>query len=159
MFLHWRWVDRDWHGGSSGIFCSPDRYPFLPGISRRFKPNSARRVSGGFLEITDRFWPYERAAPPLAANDAWYYTAKVKELMQARTCVRSSFSAPDYKLAQEFYQRQIPLQTVERAIHLGCLRKYAALLNHPGGPLITSLHYFALLLEEVQRLLVAWPMA
>ena len=41
---------------------------------------------------------------------------------------------------------------MERAIHLGCLRKYAAMLNHQGGTLITSLHYFTLLLEEVQRL-------
>jgi hypothetical protein len=117
-----------------------------------FQGEICRRVSGGFLEITERFWPYERAAPPLPAQDVWTYTAKVKELMQARACVRSSFSAADYKLAQELYQRQIPLQTVERAIHLGCLRKYATLLNHQGGPLITSLHYFTLLLEEVQRL-------
>jgi hypothetical protein len=117
-----------------------------------FQREICRRVSGGFLEITDRFWPYERAASPLPAKDVWTYTAKVKELMQARACVRSSFSAADYKLAQNLYQRQIPLQTVERAIHLGCLRKYTALLNHQGGTLITSLHYFTLLLEEVQRL-------
>jgi hypothetical protein len=52
---------------------------------------------GGFLEITDRFWPYERAAPPLSVKDVWTYTAQVKELMQARGCVRSSFSATDYK--------------------------------------------------------------
>ncbi|HUO28558.1 MAG TPA: hypothetical protein VMU80_05040 [Bryobacteraceae bacterium] len=120
-----------------------------------FQGEICRRVSGGFLEITDRFWPYQRAAPPLAAKDVWTYTAKVKELMQARACVRSSFSAADYKLAQELYQRQIPLQTVERAIHLGCLRKYAALLHHQGGDLITSLHYFTVLLEEVQRLEVS----
>lgn len=117
-----------------------------------FQREVCRQVSGGFLEITDPFWPYERAAPPLPANDVWTYTAKVKELMQARACVRSSFSAADYKLAMELYQRQVPLQTVERAIHLGCLRKYAALLNHHGGTLITSLHYFTSLLEEVQRL-------
>jgi hypothetical protein len=50
------------------------------------------------------------------------------------------------------YQRQIPLQIVERAIHLGCMRKYVALLNHQGGTPITSLHYFTALLGEVQRL-------
>jgi hypothetical protein len=117
-----------------------------------FQREICHQVPGGFLEITDHFWPYERAAPSLPAKAVWTYTAKVKELMQARACVRSSFSAADYKLAQELYRRQIPLQTVERAIHLGCLRKYAALLNHHGGTPITSLHYFTLLLEEVQRL-------
>jgi hypothetical protein len=117
-----------------------------------FQGEIRRRASGCFLEITDRFWPYERVAPPLPANDVWTYTAKVKGLMQARACVRSSFSAADYKLALELYQRQVPLQTVERAIHLGCVRKCAALLNHQNGTLITSLHYFTLLLEEVQQL-------
>jgi hypothetical protein len=93
----------------------------------------------------------------LPSKDVWTYTAKVKELMQARACVCSSFSAADFKLAQELYRRQIPLQTVERAIHLGCLRKYAALLNNHGGTQITSLHYFTMLLEEVQRLEISDP--
>ena len=117
-----------------------------------FQREICRRVSGGYQEITDRFWPYERVASPSPAKDVWTDTAKVKELMQARACVRSSFSAADYKLAQELYRRQIPLQTVERAIHLACLRTYAALQDHQGGTPITSLHYFTLLLEEVQRL-------
>ena len=55
------------------------------------------------------------------------------------------------QLAIELYQRRVPFETVERAVHLGCLRKYAALLKQQGGTLITSLHYFTLLLEEVQR--------
>jgi hypothetical protein len=32
---------------------------------------------------------------------------------------------------------------------LGCARKYVALFNHKGGSLVTSLHYFAGLVEEV----------
>lgn len=116
-----------------------------------FQAEICRPASGGYLEIADRFWPYERATPPAATREAWNYTAQVKRLLQARACVHGSFSAADYKLAMALYQRQIPLQTVERAIHLGCLRKYAALLNHQGGTQITSLHYFTLLLEEVQQ--------
>lgn len=113
-------------------------------------------VAGGYLEIADRFWPYERAAPPWSTPDAWTYSAKVKQLMQSQACVHCPFSAADHKMAQELYQRQVPLQTLERAIHLGCVRKYAALLNHPGaGSLITTLRYFVLLLEEVQRLEVS----
>jgi hypothetical protein len=38
------------------------------------------------------------------------------------------------------FQRGIPVERIERAIHLGCLRKYAALFNHQGGTPITSLH-------------------
>jgi hypothetical protein len=116
-----------------------------------FQAEICRPVTGGYLEITDRFWPYERAAPSPATSDDWTYTAKVRQLMQARACVSTPFSAADYTLAMELYRRKVPLQTVERAVHLGCLRKYAALLNHQGGTLITSLHYFTLLLEEVQR--------
>jgi len=115
-----------------------------------FQAEICHPVSGGYLEIADRFWPYERAAPPEASREAWTYTCKVKQLLQARACVHSSFSAADYHLAMELYRRQVPLQIVERAIDLGCLRKYAALLNHPGGPLITSLYYFTLLLDEAQ---------
>jgi len=116
-----------------------------------FQAEICCRVAGGYLEITDRFWPYERAASPAPTQEAWTYAAKVKELMLSRACVRSPFSAADYSLAIELHQRKVPLETVERAIYLGCLRKYAALLHHQGGTLITSLHYFALLLEEMQR--------
>lgn len=120
-------------------------------LGNLFQAEICRQVSGGYLEIADRFWPYERAPSPEASREAWTYTAKVKQLLQSRACVHSSFSAADYGLAMELHRRQVPLQTVERAIHLGCLRKYVALLNHQGGPLITSLDYFTLLLDEVQR--------
>src|SRR4030095_2620101 len=96
----------------------------------------------GRIEINDRFWPYERARSPLAAQDADAYAAKVRELMLARHCVRGVFSASDHKLAQQLYYRGIPLQVVERAIHLGCLRKYAALLNNNTGTPITTFHCF-----------------
>ncbi|HXY51819.1 MAG TPA: hypothetical protein VEI01_20400, partial [Terriglobales bacterium] len=40
---------------------------------------------------------------------------------------------------------------VERAILLGALRKYAALLENGRGTPISSLHYFTNLFEEVQQ--------
>lgn len=111
-----------------------------------------RAAAGGCIEIANRFWPYERAAagPPTASAAA--YLEQVKRLMLERACVSSAFTAADQKLALQLYQRGVPVERVERAIHLGCLRKYAALLNHQGGDPITSLHYFALLFEEVERL-------
>jgi hypothetical protein len=34
---------------------------------------------------------------------------------------------------------------------MGCLLKYASLINHLGGTPITSLYYFTSLLEQVRR--------
>jgi hypothetical protein len=120
---------------------------FLKGI--------CRRIAAGWIEITDRFWPYQRSpTAPVPANAA-AYVAQVKQLMLERACVRASFAAADQKLALQLHQRGVPLQRVERAIHLGCLRKYAALLNHQGGTPITSLHYFTLLFGEVERLAIS----
>jgi len=117
---------------------------FLKGICR---PTAA-----GWIEIADHFWPYQRLATAPAPASAAAYVAQVKQMMLERACVRSSFAAADQKLALQLHQRGVPLQRVQRAIHLGCLRKYAALLNHQGGTPITSLHYFTLLIEEVERL-------
>jgi len=117
---------------------------FLKGI--------CRRAAGGFVAITDRFWPYQRAVFEPSAATAAAYLEQVKRLLLARACVRSVFPAADQKLALQLYQRGVPVERIERAIHLGCLRKYAALLNHQGGTPITSLHYFSLLFEEVERL-------
>ena len=43
----------------------------------------------------------------------------------------------------------MPLDQVQRAILLGCARKYVALFNHAGGSRITSLQYFAGIVQEV----------
>ena len=120
-----------------------------------FQREICRRRPDGWIEITDRFWPYERAAPSLAAKDAHAYAASVRELMLARRCVRSVFSAADHNLAVQLHGRSVPLQVVERAIHLGCLRKYAALLNNRAGTPITSLHYFTSLFSEVEGLKIS----
>ena len=120
-----------------------------------FRVEICRQMPDGRIEINDRFWPYERATASLAAQDAGAYAAKVKELMLTRLCVRSVFSAADHKLALQLYDRAIPLHVVERGIHLGCLRKYAALLNNHAGTPITSLHYFNLLFTEVAALTIS----
>ena len=70
-------------------------------------------------------------------------------------CVRASFSAADQRLATNFYRRGVTLNQLERAIWLGCARKYIALLNNQSPTLITSLHYFTGLVEEVSATSVA----
>jgi hypothetical protein len=46
-------------------------------------------------------------------------------------------------------QGNLPLDQVQRAILMGCARKYVALFNNPGGFPITCLQYFAGIVEEI----------
>lgn len=104
----------------------------------------------GVIEIRDRFWPYHKQST--AALDAQTgYIDRVRKLFLSRACVAGSFTAADERLAAEWRQRGVTLEHVERAYLLGCARKYVALLNHPGAPLISSLRYFTALLEEVSE--------
>ena len=123
-------------------------------VEELLRQGICRRTADGRVEITDSFWPYERATPS-QGETASAYLAAVKKLLRERACVRSAFTAADQKLALELHGAGVPLQRVEQAIHLGCLRKYAALLNRPGGTPITTLHYFAETLAEVQRMKVS----
>jgi hypothetical protein len=57
----------------------------------------------------------------------------------------------DEQFAAELHQMGVPVTDVERAILLGSLRKYAAIVNNGNGTPITSLHYFRGLLNEAGR--------
>jgi len=76
---------------------------------------------------------------------------KGKGLFLERRCVQSSFTAADEKLALSLYSRGVSLTHVERAILLGAVRMYAAVLQNGRGTPISSLHYFTNLFEEVQQ--------
>jgi hypothetical protein len=102
----------------------------------------------GVIEITDRFWPYQRTCGSAPVTDQAAYVCEVKRMFLERRCVRSIFTAADEQLAAELHRMSVPIVDVERAILLGCLRKYAALINKGGGTPITSLHYFRNLLNE-----------
>jgi hypothetical protein len=102
----------------------------------------------GVIEIADRFWPYQRTCDSGVATDLAAYIREVKRMFLKRRCVRSIFAAADERLAAELYRRGVSIIDVERAILLGCLRKYTALINNGGGTAITSLHYFRNLLNE-----------
>jgi hypothetical protein len=105
----------------------------------------------GVIEIADRFWPYQRTCDSAPATDLAGYIGEVKRRFLERRCVRSIFTAADQQLAAEFHRMGIPILDVERAILLGCLRKYAAVVNNGGGTPITSLHYFRNLLNEAGK--------
>jgi hypothetical protein len=103
----------------------------------------------GLIEIRDRFWPYHKQAVETAPDALTGYVDHVRKLFLSRACVAGGFTAADERLAAEWRERGVTLEHIERAYLLGCARKYLALLNHLGAPLISSLRYFTTLLEEV----------
>jgi|SRR5580704_7131200 hypothetical protein len=103
------------------------------------------------VEICDRFWPYEKIAASQAEQDPASYVEKVRQMIVRRACVRVSFSAADEQLARNFHAQGLTLAQIERAVWLGCVRKYVALLNGQTLMLITSLRYFSLIVEEVVK--------
>jgi len=103
------------------------------------------------VEICDRFWPYEKHAACPAEPDPASYVEQIRQMLVRRACVRVSFSAADERLAQSFQARGVALSQIERAVWLGCVRKYIALLNGHTPMLITSLHYFSWIVEEVAQ--------
>ena len=105
----------------------------------------------GVIQISDRFWPYQRQCNPSAREESRRYVEAVKGMFLARRCLQSGFTAADEKLALSLYRRGISLIHVEHAILLGAARKYAAWLQHGHGTPISSLHYFADLFAEVQQ--------
>jgi hypothetical protein len=105
----------------------------------------------GAIQISDRFWPYQRRCDPSARDESQGYVAQVKRMFLARRCIQSSFTAADEKLALSLYHRKVSLSDVEHAILLGAARKYASLLQNGRGAPISSLHYFIDLFEEVRQ--------
>jgi hypothetical protein len=101
------------------------------------------------VEICDRFWPYEKPAASQPQPDPAGYVEQVRQILTRRACVRVSFSAADERLARNFDARGLPLAQIERAVWLGCVRKYVALLNGQTFMPIASLHYFSSIVEEV----------
>jgi len=104
---------------------------------------------GGSVEICDRFWPYQKQVGVAAAAPEAEFVRQVRTALLKPACVRSTFTAADHKLALNLYRREVSLEQVRWAIWLGCARKYTAMLNGQTRQPITSLAYFAPLIEEV----------
>ena len=112
---------------------------------------AANQHRTGWIEISDRFWPYRKHAIDKPAQQSARYIERVRNLFCSRPCVAGGSTAADERLAAEWQRRRVLLEQLERAYLLGCARKYVALLNHPGAPLISSLRYFETLLGEVSE--------
>lgn len=111
---------------------------------------AANQHEVGRIEICDRYWPYEKQRLASAADpEQVLYVARVRGLFLEKACVSSSFSAADEKLAVEWYRSGVPLDQVQRAILMGCARKYVSLFQQVGGTPIVALHYFEAIVPEV----------
>jgi hypothetical protein len=100
------------------------------------------------IEICDEFWPYTRPENSATSTGSESYFLQIRSLLAARACVSCAFAAADQKLAADLLAREVPLQQIERAIALGCSRKYVSLLNGTSTGSIVSLSYFRDLIEE-----------
>ena len=99
------------------------------------------------VEIADRYWPYEKQQCESGSRE---YVIQVRKLLSAPACVQCRFSAADEQLARNLHQRGVSLTQVERAIWLGCARKYATWVANDAGPAtISSLSYFRAVIDEV----------
>ena len=103
---------------------------------------------GNRIEICDRFWPYQKNGTSAGDPEA-DFVRQVREAFLKPACVRSTFTAADEKLVLNLCRRGVGLEQVRRAIWLGCARKYVAMLNGQTRLPITSLAYFASLIDEV----------
>ncbi|HUX28921.1 MAG TPA: hypothetical protein VMV39_09035 [Terracidiphilus sp.] len=104
------------------------------------------------LEISDRFWPYQKQPSPGCKSGAEAeFVEKVRVLFLAPACVQASFSAADEKIAVQLHRRGVHLEQMTRAILLGSARKYVAMINAGVRAPITSLQYFADVIDEVIR--------
>jgi hypothetical protein len=104
------------------------------------------------LEIRDSFWPYHKQqTSERSLGPETEFVARVRGLFLASACVQASFSAADEKLALDMYRRGISIEQITRALLLGCARKYVAMINARTRTPITSLQYFADIVEEVKE--------
>jgi len=107
----------------------------------------------GRMEICDRFWPYLKPVDSSTEDpEQALYVARVRGFFLEPACVSAVFSAADEKLAAEWYRAGVPLDQVQRAILMGCTRKYVALFQNSGGSPITCLQYFAAIVPEIAGL-------
>jgi len=119
-------------------------------LGELYRTNVCER-RGDWVEICDRFWPYQKPAGVAAATPEAEFVRQVRTAFLKPACVRSTFTAADEKLALNLYRRAVSLEQIRRAIWLGCARKYVSMLNGQTRQPITSLAYFASLIEEVHQ--------
>jgi hypothetical protein len=108
-------------------------------------------ASHGRIEVTEAFWPYCKPESEKPDPAAEAFVLALKKLLQARSCIQTAFSTADEILARHWFQSGVSLQRIERALLLGCVRKYASWRNHSRPGPIRSLRYFQSVLDELDQ--------
>ena len=101
------------------------------------------------IEICDCYWPYMKPDRAVEASEFQSYLKQIKKFLAKRSCIRSAAAAADEEFVADLFARQVSIQQIERAIALGCCRKYVSLLNGTSSGPIFSLVYFRDIIEEV----------
>jgi hypothetical protein len=101
------------------------------------------------IEICEPYWPFEKT-PSESINDL-DFVESVRALLLARACVTTQFQIHEQNLVNSFRLQGISLLVLERAIHLGCARRYLHLLTTESRARISSFFYFKNLVSEVTR--------
>lgn len=137
------------------------------------------------LRVRPEFWPYTEVGSPQAAAGAAQatergtgdgaqrgpgptsaydgpaspgeaaYLAGVRQALLRPSCVQSSFSLADKRLARSWHRAGVRLLDVQRAILLGSVRRSISMVNWNSPAPVVSLRYFENTLQEV--LDSEWP--
>ena len=106
------------------------------------------------LAVRAEYSPYlwtAVVAPARPGSDASAYVQAVRRAFLDPVCVESAFGPANERVAVGWHARGVPLETVRRAIRLGCVCKSMALIDRPATQPVRRLRYFKPLLREVQR--------
>lgn len=103
---------------------------------------AANQHQRNIIEICDEFWPYPKSESQPESEEFEQYFVQIRWLLAPRACVKCAFNASDREFAATLLASDISLQQIERAIALGCSRKYLSLLKGNDRQLIVSFSYF-----------------
>jgi hypothetical protein len=105
------------------------------------------------FDIGEEYWPYRRTQGVEGAKcpECNAYVEAVKNSFVSLECTTGKFSSLDAQLAQEFQQRQIPLELVQDALLMGACRKYSSWFNGGSTLPIFSLRYLEPLIAEIKE--------
>ena len=86
--------------------------------------------------------------------DQQEYVRKLLDAYRATPGTTRTVRRPDRLLAEQLYQRGVPLTAIENALVLAAARRLARPDGAPPLGTIRSLAYFATVIEEVQQMQV-----
>lgn len=106
---------------------------------------------GSTIRITEEYWPFVTAENGSGPDGGESYVDSVRKLFTALGCTTGRFGTAEERLAGDFERKGIPLEVIEDAMMVGACRKYVSWLNSGPSAPIASLHYFEMIIEEVQE--------